>query len=822
MRILRGTLTVLAMLPLLGGMAQSRDALLNLEVVSVPEDNIEGQQVEITQTDYSVGYGTIKLDSEGKCTTKLYGGNHLLKIERSGFKPISHTFAVSDGETCNLKLSLEEATRDPYAITATAIHDPLTGKDHIDLQWNIEKPAFFDDFESYEPFSIKFGDWTGIDADGETTAALVGSYPNRGTLQYCQIINPLTVIPTWWYDYPVLRPYSGQQYAGFIRTSSGSTNNDWLITPEISVGVENVFKFLAKCADRYAERFMVYVTEKTDNPTIDDFIRLDKGNFESADSYANWTEFCYDLSAYAGKNVKLAIRYISDASRYGAFMLMVDDVYVGPDKESVQTAAKARRVHRSPANANERFEILLDGVKVHETEDYTCTLQDVPAGRHTIGIKAIYLHAESATSTVEVETGTGRYAALTINVTANSRLQPEGTPVKILNHADASQISVAVKDGKVILPSLPHGTYDVCIEEGAYEAYVNTIDVDGDMTLDVALTDNMLAPYNVTATNDDDGNVTLRWNQTLIFDDSFEEYDDFATGSFGEWITVDRDNQPVYPIALGDVSNVVTFPGSGTATNPTACAPMVFNPWMTTPAMMPADPAINAFSGEKMVIFFSSQMAQNDKWLISPLIDINDDYQVKFVAKAYSIYPESFNICISDGSTNPADFQVIATIEQLASSQWGEYTVPLNEYAGKSVRVALQYTSYDAMLAQVDDFSVGPVNGEGEIIEYGNVEKYEVYLDGNLVAEPTEPFTTLTDIEEGQHTADIYAVYRSGRSDKGSVTFGTSGVNEMPATDYSTGNDAEYYDITGRHVRPEVPGIYIRRQGNKATRMMIR
>ena len=73
---------------------------------------------------------------------------------------------------------------------------------------------------------------------------------------------------------------------------------------------------------------MVYVTTKTDNPTQQDFVRLDQGNYETAD-YTGWRRCSYDLSAYAGQQVKLAIRYISDYNRYGSFMLMVDDVYVG-------------------------------------------------------------------------------------------------------------------------------------------------------------------------------------------------------------------------------------------------------------------------------------------------------------------------------------------------------------------------------------------------------------------------------------------------------------------------------------------------------------
>ena len=77
---------------------------------------------------------------------------------------------------------------------------------------------------------------------------------------------------------------------------------------------------------------------------------------------------------------------------------------------------------------------------------------------------------------------------------------------------------------------------------------------------------------------------------------------DFEDGLPVGWTTIDKDQMPVYPIALGSQTNIVSFPGSGTANNPTAIAPMVFNPFATTPAMMPADPAIAAPTGKKTVI----------------------------------------------------------------------------------------------------------------------------------------------------------------------------------------------------------------------------
>lgn len=810
-------ITAAALLPTIGGMAQQRDATLNIEVTSVAGDNLKGQTLTVTQTDYQVGYGTVKLDAEGKCSLKVYAGNHEVSLTRPGFNPLTETFTAASGETVDLHLQLTEATRDPYALTADVDHDWVSGKDNVNLTWNTEPPALFDDFESYEDFAISFGEWTGIDGDGETTAPIVGMYPNRGVLQYAQIINPLTVTPTWWYDYPVLRPYSGQQYVGFIRTSSGVANDDWLISPELTVGVDNVLSFMAKAADAYPERFMVYVTTKTDNPGVDDFERIDTGNFETVD-YAEWRKFSYDLSKWQGQKIKFAIRYISDAGRFGAFMLMVDDVYVG-QPQTEQAEAKARRVMRSPGNVNEHFEIYLDGVKAGETDSYSFTLENLPAGQHTIGVRAIYLNAQSEVTTINVETGAGPYAALTLNVTALSKLPAEGCDVRLLSHADATQSVQKVKDGKIVWGSLPLGKYDISIEDGAFNGYLQTIEVTGDKALNVELTDHMIAPYNITADLDDEGNATIRWNRELSFADSFEDYDDFASGSFGDWLTIDNDRQPVYPIGLGSTSNVVSFPGSGTATNPASTPAMVFNPWSTTPAMMPTDPRIAAVTGNKLITFFSTQGGKSDDWLISPELEIRDNFEVSFAAQAYSTaYLETMEVCISDGSTDIADFTPIATIDQLGD--WATYKVDLSEYAGQTVRIAIHYTSYDAFIAQVDDFMVGNADGDAEVVDYGNVVNYEVYLDGELAGSPEEPQIVVPGVGEGQHTVDVYAVYKGGRSEKGSLTFGQSGLTDIIEEAGAT-EEAIYYDLYGREVKaPTAKGIYIQKQKNGARKII--
>lgn len=802
--------------------AQSRTTQLTIEVKSVAGDQLADQPVTLTQTDYQVSYGSLKLNAQGQCSLKVYPGNHLLVVDREGFELVEHTFSVDASEAeKTVSVTLSEKKRTPYALQAEVHHDVYTGKNAIALSWNREAPAFFDDFESYAPFAVAFGQWTGIDADLEAAAPLVGIYPNRGVMQYAQIINPLTVTPTWWYDYPILRPYSGQQYVGFTRTSSGNQNDDWLISPTVTPGTDNVLTFMGKAADQFTERFMVYVTEKLDQPTQADFVRIDQGNYEAAD-YTGWRKYSYDLSPYAGKPIKFAIRYVSNYNLYRSFMLMVDDVYVGQPDEPESRAFRSKRVSlRSPQNPNESFNIYLDGQLVGTTSDLEYVIDDVAAGSHTVSVEALYMQGKSEQASISVSVPGEGFARVVFSVTANSILAADGQTITVTSLATTESYELTVGEGRAVLPSLPHGQYLVNVAEGAFEEYQQTIDVKGDATVDITLEDHILAPYNITADAGDDGRYTLRWNQELIFSDSFEDYDDFATGSFGEWTTIDRDQMPVYPIALGAMTNVVSFPGSGTANNPVPIAPMVFNPWHTTPAMLPTDQAIAAPTGDKTVIFFSAQQAKNDKWLISPLLNIRDGFQLMVTAKGYEgMYPESMEFCVSvEGSTNPADFVVLSTVNPLSAGQWTIYSTDLSLFAGKTVRLGVHYTSTDAFLAQIDDFTVGPEDGKGELIDYGNVVRYDIYVDGEKVGQSNTPTFTLPLLAEGSHTVGIKAVYKNSESPLAEYVITVTAIGHVLAQSQSP-QRATYFTLSGQQVSvPTQGGVYLMRQNGKTIKV---
>ncbi len=780
--------------------AQSRSVNLTVKVVAETGESLTGQPFTLEQTDYSLTYGSSEttLNASGECRIKVYAGNHRITVSRSGYATVTKDFNAAADMTVDL--TLKEAVRNPFALKVEESHSVDTGLNDVRLSWNREDPVFFDDFESYEPFAIEFSPWTGIDGDHAAAAPLQGSYPNRGTLQYAQIINPLTVEPSWWSDYPVLRAYSGKQYAGFVRTNSGSANDDWLISPAITVGTDNIVRFMAKAADVYKERFEVGITT-AENPDATDFTIISSGNYETVD-YSEWHAMQYDLSAYAGETVRIAIHYIGDPNNGGAFMLMVDDFFVGQADyyaDEIAVTKSLRSALRSPSNPNERFYVYKDGVKVGETETLHYDFEQLAAGTYTLGVKAVYRNSESELVSQEFTVGAGEFYPLTINFATNDGEALSGDAVEFVNKSTLENFNVPVSGNTLSVNSVPAGAYILTLDADRYDRWSKEVTVDKATTLDANLVETIVAPYNITvAQSDNEANPTLvdaevRWNQDLGFSDSFEDYDDFAT-EFGDWTSIDNDRRVVYPIALGSQTNIVTFPGASTVSSPAAIAPMVFNPYQTQPAMAPTDVAVIPPTGEKSVVFFSPQQYTADKWLISPAQDIHEGYEWRFAVKAYSNYPETFELCISTSS----DYTTMTVLDRISPSYsaWQTYTLDLSAYAGETVYLALHYVSNDAFFAQVDDFYVGPK--EATDANVGNVQQYKVYLDGALQGTAASTNCSLKGISRGEHTVGISADYKSGSSAVVEYTFNAQGaVVEVEASAVKVAGGEGYVRILG-------------------------
>ena len=199
------------------------------------------------------------------------------------------------------------------------------------------------------------------------------------------------------------------------------------------------------------------------------------------------------------------------------------------------------------------------------------------------------------------------------------------------------------------------------------------------------------------------GATSTNFAQTVLFEDSFEAYADFAytTGTVGDWTLVDLDLKPSY------VLDGSTFPNQGLAKSF-----IVFNRAGIVPAT--TSPQTQARTGNKsMACFNASNPAPlvNNDWLISPQVTLGTSgNNVSFWAKALNaLYGlEKFNILVSTTNVSTTSFTQVnpSVVITPSLNEWAEYTFNLDAYAGQQVYIAIQCVSDDQFALFVDDFKV--------------------------------------------------------------------------------------------------------------------
>ena len=238
------------------------------------------------------------------------------------------------------------------------------------------QPNVLEAFESYADFSTTFSPWTLHDIDGTPTYGIEDvSFPNSGTAMSFIIFNPANTTPSQSSD-TELAAYSGSKFAACFNAapSQGPTNNDWMITSNLSLGTNSSLNFYGKSytATWGAEKLKVLVS--TTGTNTDDFTEISNGIIELPD---DWTSYTYDLSAYDNQNIHIAFQCLSE----DAFILMLDDVLVS-------TTAAGSTLNGKVTNAVDGQPIEGALVQVAGLQAYTdasgnYTIANVPPGSLT-------------------------------------------------------------------------------------------------------------------------------------------------------------------------------------------------------------------------------------------------------------------------------------------------------------------------------------------------------------------------------------------------------------------------------------------------------
>ena len=268
--------------------------------------------------------------------------------------------------------------------------------------------------------------------------------------------------------------------------------------------------------------------------------------------------------------------------------------------------------------------------------------------------------------------------------------------------------------------------------------------------------------------------------------DDFESYEPFAIDNVGEWTMRDLDGQET--CSVGEYQ----YPYMG---EPKAY--QVFNPSKTQPALQ----YWSAYSGEQMLVCFSTPEPTNDDWLISPRLS-GEAQNISFMAQTIDDTwgAEKIEIWYSTTGTDTGDFIKLTPSPVSVPTVWKEHVYSLPEGAKY---FAIRCVSSVTFALFIDDISYErPFSNDLTILGYN------VYRDGQRVNDTMLTDPKFTDTGYGADSKwYVTVVYDMGESGASNL-IGTSGVATVTADD--TGSPV--YDLSGRRAAGTEKGrIYVRK-----------
>ena len=395
-------------------------------------NNLEGASIAIDGQ-------TLTTNASGQAMVALANGNYPYTISLAGYNNVTSEVVVA-GAAISVPVAMTEMIETPFGLSVA-----ITGYDAL-FTWN--NASSIDDMESYDDFIIEnIGNYTMIDVDGSATYGITDvDFTNTNYVGSFIVFNPSATTPALGSGWEA---YSGTKYLACFAAQTPS-NNDWIITPQ-TTGVAGLeFSFMAKSVTtNYGkERFNVAVS--TTGTAQADFTVISGSTYVEAP--ADWTEFSYDLSAYTGQNIYVAIQCVSN----DAFAFFVDDIAFGVSKAKSFTG----------------YTVYLDGVE--KAAGLTATeyaFNDLAVGNYTAGVKAVYTSGASEMVTIPFAIVTPEYDVTFTVKSAGAAVS--GAKIKVGTTEKTTNAS------GVAVFTLVDGNYSYMVTKNNYQAADGTFIVNG-------------------------------------------------------------------------------------------------------------------------------------------------------------------------------------------------------------------------------------------------------------------------------------------------------------------------------------------------------
>ncbi len=375
---------------------------------------------------------------------------------------------------------------------------------------------------------------------------------------------------------------------------------------------------------------------------------------------------------------------------------------------------------------------------------------------------------------------------VTVTLLSNAPGEDASEAVVLLAGKDNthSYSATADADGKVLFENVWEGEYVMTATKKGFQTLSEEVTVSGDADADLSftMTESTKMPFNLMVEEPGDpASRLLRWNVLTDLFEDFEGHDDWAINSPGElgWSYIDGDGDETY------YSPNYEFPNCG---EPMAF--IVMNPGNADPVM--TDDFIDTHSGEKVLVAMSSRFGNdNDDYIISPLLEMSDEFVVSFWTRGYWwTYTETLMVGYSTDGKDAADFTWVGDPITVDYHEWNQIvtTIP-----AEAKYVAIRCTSGGRnYLVAIDDIYIGsPDNIPGLNADNaparvaGTTLGYDVYLNGEKVASTNETSHLFENLPNGSHTAGVTARYASGETAMATVSFDItqSGIESAETVD---------------------------------------
>lgn len=494
-----------------------------------------------------------------------------------------------------------------------------------------------------------------------------------------------------------------------------------------------------------------------------------------------WYVFDLNTAIPIDTSKELWIGVEFQAGQYGAYPMGLDDGPNAPDKKgsmmytngvwnrmsltnknwniygiannTVDADPSGYKVYRSPAAEENWTE--LTPAPITETSFSDTSLSSAAPDVYKYGVTALYGNDLISEKGISNEIEYNLFFDYTLDVAADSG-SSEGAYVSIWNDDNFAEAFVPAA-ASVTFPHLLRGNYSVRIEKDNYEIVELTdVTVEDNNSLTVPLNLLKVQPSELTATIESATSARLDWSLNSTYTDEIEKYQDFERDNIGDYILKDLDGLNTYTY------NNFSWPNNGIP-----MSFMVFNPYETTP---PINEEIAPFSGRRFLTAFASPDGAENDWIIVPAGSGAFSFMA---ASLVGTAPEKIKVLYSTTGTEVSDFTAFGDVIDVPEA-WTEYAYEAPE---DTKYVAINYVGNDTYILKVDDLTYQK--------KYDHALSYNIYLDGDLVAENvTDRNYTFEGLSQEGHIAEVEAVYETGVSEKTEVEFFMLGVNDLNKSEF--------------------------------------